>query len=115
VIGVLAELHAVPVVSGAVTQLYTAAVGGNDIALAAVIFGTISGLFYPLVRAIARRMERGGTPTALPLQNVEERLDRIERAVEAIAVEVERVSEGQRFVTKLLADKAPAKLPGQGE
>jgi hypothetical protein len=27
------------------------------------------------------------------------------RAIEAIAIEVERISEGQRFMTKLLADK----------
>lgn len=32
------------------------------------------------------------------------RLERIEQAIEAIAVEVERISEGQRFVTKLLAE-----------
>lgn len=32
------------------------------------------------------------------------RLERIEQAVEAIAVEVERVSEGQRFVTKLMSE-----------
>lgn len=36
---------------------------------------------------------------------VEARLDRIEQAVEAIAVEMERVGEGQRFVTKLLAER----------
>lgn len=33
------------------------------------------------------------------------RLDRIEQAIEAVAVEVERISEGQRFVTKLLAER----------
>lgn len=32
------------------------------------------------------------------------RLERIEQAVEAIAIEVERVSEGQRFVTKLMSE-----------
>ena len=32
--------------------------------------------------------------------------DRLEQAVEAIAVEVERVAEGQRFVTKLLAERS---------
>ncbi len=38
------------------------------------------------------------------------RLERIEQAVEAIAVEVERVSEGQRFVTRLMSEAklAPA-------
>ncbi len=34
------------------------------------------------------------------------RLERIEQALEAVAVEVERISEGQRFVTKLLAERA---------
>lgn len=32
------------------------------------------------------------------------RLERIEQAVEAIAIEVERVSEGQRFVTRLMSE-----------
>ena len=35
-----------------------------------------------------------------------QRLDRIEQAIEAMAVEVERISEGQRFVTKLLSERA---------
>jgi hypothetical protein len=42
---------------------------------------------------------------------VEERLARIENAVEAIAVEVERVSESQRFTTKLLAERAADEAP----
>lgn len=35
------------------------------------------------------------------------RLERVEQAVESIAIEMERVSEGQRFVTKLLVERAP--------
>ena len=35
-----------------------------------------------------------------------ERQERIELAVDAIAIEVERIAEGQRFVTRLLAEKA---------
>lgn len=38
-----------------------------------------------------------------------ETLQRVERAVEAIAVELERVGEGQRFITKVLTD-APRAL-----
>jgi hypothetical protein len=34
------------------------------------------------------------------------RLERMEQALDAIAVEVERISEGQRFTTKLLAERA---------
>ena len=38
------------------------------------------------------------------------RFERLEQAVESIAIEIERVSEGQRFVTKLLSERVP---PGQ--
>src|SRR5206468_7408493 len=37
-----------------------------------------------------------------------DRMTRLEQAVESIALEVERISEGQRFTTKLLADRAQA-------
>jgi hypothetical protein len=33
------------------------------------------------------------------------RLERIEQAVDTIAIEVERISEGQRFVTRLMAER----------
>ena len=42
------------------------------------------------------------------LDRVEAQLEHVTRAVEAMAVEVERISEGQRFVTKLLAERPPA-------
>jgi hypothetical protein len=41
--------------------------------------------------------------TALPVEATE-RLERLEHGMESIAIEVERISEGQRFVTKLLAE-----------
>jgi len=84
--------------------------GGEDVAIIAIIMGTLSGVFYPIVRAWARRLE-GKTATALPLAGIEDRLERIERSVDAMSIEVERISEGQRFVTKLLAEKATPQLP----
>jgi len=36
------------------------------------------------------------------------RLDRLEHAVDAIAIEVERVSESQRFVAKVLVERPPS-------
>jgi len=38
-------------------------------------------------------------------QQAEERMRRLEAGVDAIAIEVERISEGQRFVTKLLSER----------
>lgn len=40
------------------------------------------------------------------------RLKRIEDAVESIAVEVERISEAQRFTVKLFAERLPSLAPG---
>jgi hypothetical protein len=39
--------------------------------------------------------------------DADDRLTRLEQAVDAIAVEMERVGEGQRFITKVLADRVP--------
>jgi hypothetical protein len=82
------------------------------IMIAAIVIG------WPLMRAFARRIERG-TPVAAPLpREVTEQLQHITQSVDAIAIEVERISEGQRFTTKMLADRnadgtviAPANPP----
>ncbi len=74
------------------------------------------GLF-PLIRAYARRMEASARSSTPP--DVTARLERIERSLEAVAIEVERISEGQRFTTKLLSEgtrrdqriAAPAEQP----
>ena len=40
-----------------------------------------------------------------------QRIERIEQIVETMAIEIERISEGQRFTTKLLADRTPDEMP----
>ena len=47
------------------------------------------------------------TPTReLPTPLYEQRLDQLQQSVDAIAVEVERIAEAQRFSAKLLAERA---------
>lgn len=58
----------------------------------------------PLVRGLVRRWDRESQVPRVP-HEVQTRLERIEQAVDAIAIEVERMSEGQRFVTRLLAER----------
>jgi hypothetical protein len=74
-------------------------------------------LGVPFVRALARKWERESSqPSVVP--EVTARLERIEHAVEAVAIEIERISEGQRFTTKLLSDRAADVVPqprGRGE
>lgn len=89
----------------------------EDIFAIAATFGTgiILAFGIPLLRAWIRRKDRESLlPPPNPL--TDERLARIEHAVEAMAVEIERISEGQRFVTRLLADRESprAALPASG-
>lgn len=48
---------------------------------------------------------------ALPNDEIASRLERIEQTVETTAIEVERLAESSRFVTKLLAGKTDAHRP----
>jgi hypothetical protein len=65
----------------------------------------IIALGIPLIRAFTKRLERGAQrpPPASP--EITTRLERIEQAVEAVAIEVERIAEAQRFAAKLMAEQ----------
>jgi hypothetical protein len=65
-------------------------------------------LLFPLSIAWARRIFRRAPqapPVSTDYADHTMRLERIEQAVDTIAIEVERISEGQRFVTKLFVEK----------
>lgn len=72
------------------------------------ITGGAVAIFTPLVRAYARRLDREST-AAIP-EHVTARLERMEQSIDAIAEQVERIAEGQRFTTKLLAEKDPLRV-----
>jgi len=57
--------------------------------------------------AIFRRAFRPRPRAETPSGDSSERMARLESAVDAIAVEIERISEGQRFVTRLLTEPSP--------
>ena len=62
----------------------------------------VMSVFYFVQRRRWRRQSRRAGP-ALPSVD-SERLQRLENGMEAMSVEIERISEGQRFVTKLLSE-----------
>lgn len=71
------------------------------------MLGTLGILSVTMIRLVS--IWTGRRKDALPpavLDRLEERLGRIEQAIDAMSIEVERISEGQRFTTKLLADRA---------
>ena len=63
------------------------------------------GILLMLVAGRIRRWRRrGDRAAARDAAGSDPRIDRLSHAVDAIAVEVERIGEGQRFVTQLLAE-----------
>jgi hypothetical protein len=73
--------------------------------VAVSLFGSVAYSISAIARAtIAHRKEEGRLEKESASPVSEARLARIEQAVDAIALEVERISEGQRFTTKLLSE-----------
>ncbi|HEX5438911.1 MAG TPA: hypothetical protein VFW98_17290 [Gemmatimonadaceae bacterium] len=68
--------------------------------LAVIIVG------LPLARAFGRRVDqRGATPKLNP--EMAQQLQRIEQAVDAMSIEVERISEAQRYMARLESERRP--------
>jgi hypothetical protein len=63
----------------------------------------------PIALAAARLFwKRGNRPPVVPISpQAEARFSELEQAIDSVAIEIERVAEGQRFVTKLLREGQP--------
>ncbi|MEO7965836.1 MAG: hypothetical protein ABIT38_18145 [Gemmatimonadaceae bacterium] len=73
-----------------------------------VVGGSTIGLIVSSVTKIV--MRRGASSLGEgTVARIDDRLGRMEQAIDAMAVEMERISEGQRFTTKLLAEREPAR------
>jgi hypothetical protein len=91
----------------------TVFVSPGEVMVVGIVFGTTSLTILSLARMRMRAREQR-EPIADP--GLDDRLYRIEQAVDAIAVEVERISESQRFTSRLIAERlpSPAAVPGLG-
>lgn len=82
----------------------------GDITGIAVVFTIF--VLAPIAITIARLIWKRATSAPPKLDaETQERLRRLESAVDTVAIEVERISEGQRFMTKLLSSQERDKLP----
>ena len=84
---------------------------GELIPIVLFIMMGVTAIGWPIARAWARKMDREALQPKIPLE-LSGRLERMELAIDSIAVEVERISEGQRFTTKLLSERQQA-LPSR--
>lgn len=77
------------------------------LAMSSIIMGglIVMTVIRTVAHAISSRHDRSGLGAG-GVERLDERLGRMEQAIEAMAIEVERVSEGQRFTSRLLAERA---------
>ena len=83
--------------------------GVQDVAFGGMALVAALVLGYPIVRLFTRRLEP--RPRAEPSADQSPRFERLEQAVDAVAIEVERISEGQRYTNKLLGEMRALPAP----
>lgn len=90
------------------------------IAIASIVCGAIavSAIAQAWLSGRSRTEKVGSASVPRRLDALEERLYRLEQAIDSVALEVERGSEAQRFTAKLLAERleaGPAARVSSGE
>jgi len=87
--------------------LASLAITDNEVGVVAII--TLFVIF-PIAIGIARWFWRRGAepPSSRLSDDTARRLMHMQQSIDTMAVEIERISEGQRFVTRLLGEKASA-------
>ena len=79
------------------------------------IIGILSTFIgFPMVIVSYLKWRHQSKSSGIPLDvsaRIEARIERIEQAIDTIALETERVAEGQRWLTKVLAEPGTSGVP----
>ncbi len=79
---------------------------GKAVVAVVVVIAITTTIRMVFMAAFGRRRWYGAAAESASSSLADARLARLEQAVDAIALEVERISEGQRFTTRLLSEQA---------
>jgi hypothetical protein len=74
-------------------------------AVGIVSLAALAAIIVSLHAYATRYARRKNAPVSLTRHDDDDRLARIEQAVDAIAIEVERIAESQRFLTRLQTER----------
>jgi membrane protein implicated in regulation of membrane protease activity len=83
----------------------------NDVAPVIVSVVVTCAIWSLLMAWIKSRARARSLPPSDELKEIAERLGRMEQAIDAMAVETERISEAQRFTSKLLSEAPKVSQP----
>lgn len=109
----VAQAAAIP---GATTEPPRPERNGPPDEILAIPIVFILAVLMPMAIAYSRRIWKRGATVVAPIpKDVTDRLDAMGQAVESIAIEVERIGEGQRFLTRVMSDKGKSLGVGAAE
>jgi hypothetical protein len=76
------------------------------------VFAFVLGLtgIQAVTRIVTALIERRKSVPPRGLEGIAEKTERMSQAIEAMAIEVERIGESQRFLTRVLSDKSAAQI-----
>ncbi len=80
---------------------------GMTLSMVVVIF-----IGWPLARAFARRLDRRTELGTVRAADLQPQIRQLQESIDTIAIELERISESQRFQAKLMAER-PQALPSE--
>ncbi|MBX3131974.1 MAG: hypothetical protein KF689_01135 [Gemmatimonadaceae bacterium] len=78
-----------------------------------IVFGSLAlmVILTPIVRGIMRMIEKRQDRSLVRGAEVSHQLHQLQQSVDALAIEVERISESQRFQARLAAEREKSALP----
>ena len=82
----------------------------QNTAMVAIAFFVMAGavlIIGPFARAMARHIDRKTENLKAGQSNLEPQVRQLQDSMDAMAIELERISEGQRFTTKVLTERKP--------
>jgi hypothetical protein len=81
-----------------------------------IVFGSLALMVIvtPIVRGIMRMIERRQEKTLVHGPAVAQQLAQLQQSIDTLAIEVERISESQRFQAKVLAERERPAIGGGG-
>ena len=82
---------------------------GSDAAMAVAFFASAASVAWSAAYAWGKWLAR--PQTAALTSDLEQRLTRLEQAMDAVAVEVERIGEANRFTARILDERLPTGSP----
>ena len=99
-----------PILNGTLREHYLLLFGAaGALALCTGLFGAWIGAYFGGRRGARREVARASTTAS---GAIEAQLSDLRRAVETMALEMERISEGQRFTARMLVERVPAPPTG---